>query len=101
MCGLALGEDARASYLDRILFSDDRTVRFVVYLLLAVTIAVLLLLALLVVAPGMRRLRMICPSRASSGGGVLVGFEEEIVGLVFVRVRGVISSRAVELRRRL
>lgn len=79
----------------------------VFYLLLSVTIAVLLLLALPVVAPGMRRRSMIRPSRASSGGGggggvdALVGFDDDIVGLVFVRVRGVISSRAVELRRRL
>jgi hypothetical protein len=59
----------------------------IIYLVLLLTIVLLLLF----VPPAIRRLNIICPRRVSKGG-----FEDEdIAGVV------VISSRPVELRRRL
>ena len=58
-----------------------------IYLVLLLTIV----LAVLLVAPVIRRLKIICPRRVSRGGFV----DEDMVGVV------VMSSRAVELRRRL
>ncbi len=58
-----------------------------IYLLLLLTV----ILLLLSIPPGIRRLNIICPRRVSRGGLV----DEDITGVV------VISSRAAELRRRL
>jgi hypothetical protein len=67
-------------------FTIDR-----IYLFLLLSMVLLLLL----VPPAIRRLNIICPRRVSKGGVVDEAFDVDIAGDV------VISSSAVELRRRL